>query len=266
MRQPYKVVILCGGRGMRLLGRAGEEPKALAPIGDRPILWHVMKRYSHFGFRDFVLALGYKGERIVDYFDRYCLRHCDVTVAFSDPLHRVYHTALDDDERDWTVTFVHTGLDTMTGGRLKRVAAYIAEDTFLATYTDGLADIDLAGVFAFHRRSALRATMVSVHLPTAFGLIEARNGVATRFREKPIAADRINGGFFVFHRSILDTIEGDDTVLEEEPLQSLVEHGAVGVYEHEGFWHCLDTPKDAEYLNALWSAGRAPWLRWETRS
>jgi len=262
MKQPYKVVILCGGLGTRLRAHAENLPKALVPIGGKPIIWHVMKLYSHYGFRDFVLTLGYKGDMIIDYFNRYLTMHCDFTMTFGEGYAPMLHTELPQDEKEWTITFVHTGLNTMTGGRIKRIASYIPEAHFLATYTDGLSDVNIQAVLDTHLASDMDATMVSVNLPTTFGLIEALDGVATQFREKPLTTDRINGGFFVFRRSIFERIRGDDVVLEEEPLQSLVDEGRVGVYQHDGFWRCMDTPKDSLALSELWQRGSVPWKTW----
>lgn len=262
MKQPYKVVILCGGLGTRLRAHAENVPKALVQIGGKPIIWHVMKLYSRFGFRDFILTLGYKGEMILNYFEQYCTQQCDYTLEFSNPKTHVFHTKLPEDEREWRITFAHTGLNTNTGGRIKRIEPYIAEEHFLATYTDGLSDVNIAEVLEKHLASGLEATMVSVNLPTTFGLVEAQDGLATRFREKPRTTDRINGGFFVFRRSIFNRISGDDVVLEEEPLQSLVDEGRVGVYQHDGFWQCMDTPKDAMALTDIWNSGTIPWKTW----
>jgi glucose-1-phosphate cytidylyltransferase len=262
MKKSYSVVILCGGLGIRMRAYAEHVPKALVPIGGRPIIWHVMKLYSHHGFRDFILPLGYMGEAIIDYFRHYHVRNRDFSMTFGNAPETRFHTELPEDEREWTITFVHTGLHTRTGGRLLRVRPYIDGDHFLATYTDGLCDANLADVLDHHLRSGMQATMLSVNLPTTFGLVEDENGIATRFREKPRALDRINGGFFVFHRSVLDRIEGDDTILEQGPLQTLVAERALGVYRHDGYWSCMDTPKDVQTLGALWEQGNAPWRLW----
>jgi glucose-1-phosphate cytidylyltransferase len=262
MKQPYKVVILCGGLGTRMQAYAQHMPKSLVPIGGRPIIWHVMKLYSRYGFRDFVLTLGYKGDAIIDYFRHYHARNCDFTMTFNGAAESRFHTTLPDDEREWSISFVHTGLHTMTGGRVLRVAPYIAEEHFLATYTDGLSDVNIRNLLDQHLRTGVKATMLSVNIPTTFGMVEAENGIAIRFREKPLALERINGGFFVFHRSIFDRIKEDATVLEEEPLQSLVEEGQLGVYQHDGFWACMDTPKDVLHLDSVWNSGNAPWKTW----
>lgn len=263
MKKPYKVVILCGGLGIRMRAYAEHIPKALVPVGGMPILWHVMKLYSHYGFRDFVLTLGYKGEKIIDYFRHYHSRRCDFTMTFNGVPESRFHTALPEDEREWSISFVHTGQTTMTGGRIKRIEDYIKEDHFLATYTDGLTDANIESIFDQHLRTGVGATMLSVNLPTTFGLVEEKDGIATRFREKPLAMDRINGGFFVFHRSIFEHIEGDHIVLEEEPMQKLVCEQRLGIYQHDGYWGCMDTPKDVSILEAIWQTGNIPWKTWE---
>jgi glucose-1-phosphate cytidylyltransferase len=257
------VVILCGGKGVRISAYTEHIPKPMVLIGGRPILWHVMKLYSHFGFRNFILALGYKGDKIIDYFEHYKERYCDYTLPLSKKCDRVYTTELPADENEWKITFAHTGDNTMTGGRVKRVARYIHDEHFLVTYADGVSDVNLAEVLKQHQTSGLDMTMVTVECQSNFGLVETEDGKATHFREKPRFDLRINGGFFACNRSVLDYIAGDETVLEEEPIEQLVAERKVGVYEHNGFWQCMDTPKDYMDLKALWDSGNAPWKIWE---
>jgi glucose-1-phosphate cytidylyltransferase len=261
-RQPYKVVILCGGTGTRLREETEFKPKPLVEIGGRPILWHIMKHYSRFGFRDFVLALGYRGEMIVDYFENYYRRNCDYTLSLGRGGGREFHGEPESDEQEWRITFAWTGQDTMTGGRIRRIERHIGEDLFLATYGDGVSDVDIPSVIDFHRASGRTATLVGVHLPTTFGVLEADGGTVREFREKPILKGWINGGFFVFNREFFRQLHSDLDVLEERPMKELVDRGALGVFPHDGFWKCMDTWKDVVALNRLWHEG-APWNTWD---
>lgn len=258
---PQTVVLLCGGKGLRMRADGGGPPKSLVRIGGRPIIWHVMKIYSQFGYRDFVLTLGHRGEEIVEYFERYLRSSCDSTMTF-DPPDRVTHSQLPDDERAWSLTFLQTGEDTQTGGRIKRAVDHIRGDHFLATYTDGVADVNIAQLVRQHLSSGLPATMLSVFTPIRFGIVEAQNGIVTRFEEKPTRSVRINGGFFAFHKSILDRIGGDDDRLEMDVLMPLAAEGRLGCLEHDGFWHCVDTPKDLLELQRRWDSGHALWKSW----
>lgn len=257
------VVLLCGGKGVRMSAYAEHIPKPMIPIGDKPIVWHVMKLYSHFGFRNFILALGYKGDKIVDYFEHYKERQSDYTLPFDKNQERTYLNKLPADEREWNITFAHTGRETMTGGRIKRVADYLNCDHFLLTYADGVADVNVADVLERHLSSNNDITMVTVPLATNFGLVEAREGKIVRFREKPRSDVRINGGFFACSKRVLDLIEGDDTVFEEGPIEQMVAEGKAAAYEHNGFWACMDTPKDYLHLKGLWDSGNPPWKIWE---
>lgn len=259
---PKKVVILCGGLGTRMREETEFRPKPLVEVGGRPILWHIMKTYSHYGYRDFVLALGYKGETIVDYFENYRRRCNDYTLTLSDTPSREYYGSLPEDERHWRITFGWTGTETMTGGRIRRLRPYLQDGPFLATYGDGVSDVDVNKVVEFHRRSGRKATLVGVKLPTTFGVLEESGGKVTEFREKPVVNGCINGGFFVFEPSVLDLLRGDEEVLEEHPLRTLVEWGELGVYRHDGFWKCMDTVKDVQSANGIWNTGKAPWKVW----
>ncbi len=258
MSTQHPVIILAGGKGMRLRPHADLVPKALVPVGGMPVIWHVMKLYSRCGYRHFVIALGHKGDIIAEWFERYRARRCHYTLSMDGSPHR-YHAALPDDERDWTITFVHTGEDTQTGGRVLRARAFVETDHFLATYADGLSSVDIAAIARTHLDQGLPATMLSVLSPSRFGVVEAVDGKVTRFEEKPHSHIRINGGFFMFHRSIFDRISGDDAVLERDVLEPMAREGLLGVHEYDGFWHCLDTQKDLHTLERLWSSGHAPW-------
>ncbi len=258
-----KVVILCGGKGVRLSAYSESLPKPLVQIGGKPIIWHVMKLYSHYGFRDFILALGYKGDRIVDYFEHYKKLHCDNTISLNKNKQRIYRSELPPDERDWSITFAHTGEDTMTGGRLKRIEQYIDSEDFLLTYADGVSNVDIGAVHARHLASGNDLTMVTVEIASNFGLVETENDRVVSFQEKPRVSVRINGGFFACSRRVFEHLEGDETVFEETPIRTLVTEGKVGAFEHDGFWACMDTPKDYQTLDKLWHSGNPPWKLWD---
>jgi glucose-1-phosphate cytidylyltransferase len=262
----YKAVILCGGQGTRIRGVADGIPKPLIDIGGKPILWHIMKTYSFYGVRKFVLCLGYRGEAIIDYLENYQSRTHDFTMTINDREHRTFmaESRNDHDIDEWEITFALTGEDTMTGGRIKRIQRYIGEDTFFATYGDGVSDVDLRGLLKFHRQHGKAATLTGVHLPTTFGIVESDDdGKITSFREKPVMPGRINGGYFVFNRSIFDQIDGDSTVLEDVPFKRLVRNSEIAMYKWDGFWHCMDTSKDHMELNRIWAGGKAPWKLWQ---
>jgi glucose-1-phosphate cytidylyltransferase len=260
-RSPYKVVILCGGMGTRMWEETEFKPKPLVEIGGRPILWHIMKHYSRFGFRDFILALGYKGEMIADYFENYYQRNCDYTLSLDSSGHREYHQEPDSDEHDWKITFAWTGDETRTAGRIARVGRYIEEDLFLVTYGDGVSDVDIAAVVDFHRTTGKTATLVGVPLPSTFGVVETEGVSVTEFREKPVLSGWINGGFFVYDRAFLDYAAGEDADLDR-PLKELVKRKQLAMYRYDGFWKSMDTYKDVLDLNKMWQSGNAPWKTW----
>jgi glucose-1-phosphate cytidylyltransferase len=259
-----QVVILCGGQCTRIRAVAEDRPKPMVDVGGRPILWHIMKYYHSFGVRRFVLALGHQGEKIVDYFANYRLRHHDFTMNTRDASARLFH----DEEgaevtEDWEITMAHTGEETMTGGRIRRVARHLHGDTFFATYGDGLSTVDLRQLLAFHRAHGRIATLTGVHQPTTFGIVEAGdNGLIQSFREKPTLGGYINGGYFVLGRGVLDEIEDDATILEEKPFRALIQRGQLAMYRHDGFWQCMDHYKDYTTLNKVWATGVAPWKVW----
>lgn len=258
-----KVVILCGGRGSRLGQESEVRPKPMVSIGERPILWHIMKYYASFGHRDFVLCLGYKGEIIKDYFLGYEARQNDVTVELGRNGGVTIHG--EHGEQGWRVTLADTGLETLTGGRVARIQRYITEDTFLLTYGDGLADVDLERLLEFHRQHGKIATITAVHPPARFGELVFSEGQVKLFAEKPqVGSGLINGGFFVFDRRVFDYLSDDPLCsLEREPLLALVRDGQMMAYEHDGFWQCADTVRELDVLRQLWETGAAPWRTWE---
>jgi glucose-1-phosphate cytidylyltransferase len=259
-----QVIILCGGRGTRLREQTEFIPKPLVEIGGLPILWHVMKIYAHFGFTDFILALGYLGHRIKDYFLPYGGEQHGVRLPIADcqspdsgksPIANRQSPI----GAEWHILFADTGQDTPTGGRIKALEQFIEGDTFLATYSDGLADLDLSALLAFHRSHGRLATLTAVRPYSQFGLLDLEEtGRIARFREKPRLEDWVNGGFFVFERGVFDYLQPDST-LEREPFERLAADGEIFAYRHEGFWDCMDTYKDTEVLNQLWNTGQAPW-------
>lgn len=256
-----KVVILCGGKGTRLKEQTESIPKPLIEIAGRPILWHIMKIYAAHGFDDFILCLGYKGQAIKEYFmDYLSWRHHDFALDLSGKEGAV--RMLNHDRERWKITFVDTGEQTNTGGRIRRVAPFICEDSFMATYGDGVADIDIRKLVEFHHHHRRMGTITVVNPPSQFGLVELeKDGRVGRFREKPLLDYWINGGFFVFRREFFDCLKDDD-ILEKEPLERLVREGQLMAFPHQAYWQCMDTYKDTIELNELWAGGRAPWKKW----
>jgi glucose-1-phosphate cytidylyltransferase len=256
-----KVVILCGGLGTRLREETEFRPKPMVPVGGRPILWHIMKYYAHFGHKEFILCLGYKGEFIKDYFRNYHWNTSDVTLTLGrNPKIRYHNTH---DEEDWTVTLLDTGQDTMTGGRLKRALPHVGEDTFLLTYGDGLTDSDLNAAIAFHQRHGAIGTVTAVKPGGRFGELGMDGETIQSFHEKPEKESGfISGGFFVLNKAIGNYLTGDQCVLEKEPLSRLAAAGQLKAWKHEGFWQCMDNLREMELLNRLWASGQAPWKVW----
>ncbi|MCX8175583.1 MAG: sugar phosphate nucleotidyltransferase [Candidatus Micrarchaeota archaeon] len=233
-----KAIILCGGMGLRLREETQRVPKPMVEVCGKPILWHIMNAYSHFGFKDFILCIGYKGEVIRDYFSGG--KHC---------------------RPDWNVTIADTGLESQTGSRIKQVERYISEDNFFVTYGDGLTDADIGRLLAFHKRQKTIGTLTAVHPHSKWGLIQAgKDGIVKKFVEKPVLVDYINGGYFVFKKEFFDFLSADKScVLEKEPLYSLVKKRQLSMFTHEGFWHAMDTYKDYTDLNAM--CANPPWVR-----
>lgn len=255
-----EVVILCGGMGSRLREETELRPKPMVEIGGRPILWHIMRGYASYGFKHFVLALGYKGEVIKRYFLDYYHLRSNLTVS----LVTGALTAHDGDREDWLVRLVDTGLATQTGGRLKRLDSWLPKETFLFTYGDGVCDINIQDLLRFHQAHGRLATVTAVRPASRFGGLSFNGDLVTEFSEKPqIGEGWINGGFFVLEPAVLDYIGADDTVFEREPLERLAKDGQLAAYRHAGFWQCMDTLRDVRLLESLWESGRAPWKVWE---
>ncbi len=255
-----KVVILAGGMGTRISEETGVRPKPMVEIGGKPILWHIMKIYSHYGFNDFVICLGYKGYMIKEYFSNYFLHMSDVTFDMRRNTMEVHQRYAE----PWQVTLIETGIETMTGGRIKQVAPYLGKETFLLTYGDGVADVNITELVAYHRRHGRTATVTSTQPTGRFGALHLdENKRVLSFQEKPAGdGSWINGGFFVIEPSLLGRIAGDQTVFEKEPLESLARDGGLIAYQHAGFWQPMDTLRDRNLLEDLWRTGKAPWKVW----
>ena len=255
-----KTVILAGGLGSRLGEETATRPKPMVEIGGRPIIWHIMKIYSAYGLNDFIICLGYKGYMIKEYFSNYFLHMSDVTIDLTRNGMEVHQNYAE----PWRITLVDTGADTMTGGRLKAIRPYLTEgETFCFTYGDGVAAIDIAALTAFHAAHGRRATITAVAPPGRFGALEFDGDKVTSFREKPDGdGGRINGGFFVADPSVLDLIEGPDTVWEREPMETLAAEGDLVAFRHDGFWAAMDTLRDKLALEEMWTRGAAPWKVW----
>jgi glucose-1-phosphate cytidylyltransferase len=260
-----KAVILCGGLGTRLREETEYRPKPLVPIGDRPILWHIMKTYAAFGVNEFILALGYKGEMIKDFFLNYDALVSDFTIDLQSksitPLNGAH------DEANWRVTLVDTGQATQTGGRIKRLQDLLGdEERFLLTYGDGVSDVDLEALVLFHQRSGCAVTLTGVRPLARFGELMTSGDHVVRFAEKPATGDAwINGGYFVMTPRVFDYLEGDETILERQPLERLADQRQLAVFKHDGYWQCMDTYRDVVLLNEEWASGHAPWKRWQDR-
>jgi glucose-1-phosphate cytidylyltransferase len=251
-----KVVILAGGFGTRLSEYTESIPKPMVTVGGRPMLWHIMKTYASFGHNDFYLALGYKAEVVKEYFLHYRNLNADFTIDLLNGDIKSHQS----DEIDWKVTLVKTGIDSMTGGRLKRMQKYIGNETFLLTYGDGLSNIDIEALLKFHRGHGKMVTVSAVHPVARFGELEITKDQVTSFQEKPQTSQGwINGGYFVIEPEFFDLIEGDDMILEKEPLESAAKNGELMAYHHKGFWKCMDTKRDRDALEKMWLSGNPPW-------
>ena len=254
-----KVAILAGGVGSRLSEETETKPKPMVEIGGRPILWHIMKHYSWYGFDEFVIALGYKGEVIKKYMVDYFPLNSNLTVNLRTGQVRVNGG----DKPDWIVDLVETGIPTMTGGRIKRLAPYLGNETFMLTWGDGVSDVDLRQLLAFHRAHGKLATLTAVRPAARFGHLDLDGDRVVEFSEKPQTREGwINGAFFVLEPGVMDYIDGDDTQWEREPLERLARDGQLMAYRHTSFWQCMDTLRDKVLLNELWNSGRAPWRIW----
>ena len=257
-----KTVIFCGGQGTRLREETEFRPKPLVEVGGRPILWHIMKHYQHFGFADFVLTLGYRGDMIRDYFLNYEAMTRDFTIQLGQHQKIEYHGA--HDETDFRVTCAETGAETMTGGRLKSAAKYLDNETFFLTYGDGLSDVDIAKTLEFHRSHGKLATVTIVRAPSKFGTVSVEDDErVSRFVEKPLQDNWVNAGFFVLEPQVLDLIEGDETTWEKGPLETLAQRGELMAYRHDGVFLAIDTYREYLILNEAWKNGEVPWKVWK---
>jgi len=255
-----KVIILAGGLGTRISEESYLKPKPMIEIGDQPILWHIMKYYSSFGFHEFIICCGYKGHVIKEYFADYYLHRSDVTFDFSDGNRMTVHQNV---AEPWRVTLVDTGLMTQTGGRVRRVQKYIGNEPFMLTYGDGVSDVDLNGLLDQHKKSGKNATLTGIQPGGRFGVLDVLDETVTGFREKAKEdGGWINGGFMVLEPEIFERLSGDACVLEREPLETLAQEGKLGIYKHNGFWQCMDTQRDKVKLEELWNSGNAPWRVW----
>ncbi|HLT80200.1 MAG TPA: glucose-1-phosphate cytidylyltransferase [Cyclobacteriaceae bacterium] len=257
-----KVVILAGGYGTRISEESGIRPKPMVEVGGKPILWHVMKIYSHYGLNDFIICCGYKGYIIKEYFSNYFLHTADVTLDMRSNQMEVHNAFAE----PWRITLIDTGETTMTGGRIKRIRQYLNEQTFCLTYGDGVGNVNIKELIEFHKSNGVKATLTGVHTPGRFGAFTLKNDDPTirHFEEKPLnnQSPWINGGFFVLEPSVIDYIDGDDTVWERGPLAKLAQDGELCAYRHNGFWQPMDTLRDKMVLEDLWRTG-APWKVWE---
>lgn len=247
--------------GTRLSEETDLKPKPMVGIGDKPMLWHIMKVYSHFGFDDFILCLGYKGYMIKEYFSNYFLHQADVTIDMRSNKMKVHHQKAE----PWKITLVDTGLNTMTGGRIKRIEKYVDGETFMLTYGDGLADVDVRKLLAFHKKTGRRATLTAVQPSGKFGAlnIDAGNRI-TSFCEKPHGDGAwVNGGFFVLEPGVFRYLDGDDAIWEREPLERIAKENGLAAYKHSGFWKCMDTLRDKMDLEKYWNDGNPPWKVWK---
>lgn len=257
-----QVVILAGGYGTRISEESYLKPKPMIEIGGKPILWHIMKHYSHFGFNDFIICAGYKQHVIKEWFADYFLHNSDITFDFKNGKDEI--RVLNQHCEPWEVTVVDTGLDTMTGGRLKRVKKYLKDESFMMTYGDGVCDVAIDKLLDYHNKVGKTVTLTSVSIEQNKGVLNIKDGIIQSFREKNnIDNARINGGFMVIEPKIFDYIESDSTTFEREPMDRLAEQGELAAFRHDGFWQCMDTKREMDKLEMLWASGTAPWKTWE---
>lgn len=256
-----KVVILAGGLGTRISEESHLKPKPMIEVGDAPILWHIMKYYSSFGFDEFIICCGYKGYVIKEYFADYYLHRSDITFDFSNNNEMIVHNNV---AEPWKVTVVDTGLKTMTGGRLKRIQKYVGDETFMMTYGDGVSDVDLGKLLQFHKEHGKAATITAIQPGGRFGVLDIDKEQSVRHFVEKAKEDGgwINGGFMVLEPEVFDYIAGDETFFEREPLENLAKDGRLTAYKHYGFWKCMDTLRDKETLDYLWNNKQAAWKRW----
>lgn len=256
-----KVVILAGGFGTRISEESHLRPKPMVEIGGKPILWHIMKGYSHYGFDEFIICCGYKQHMIKEYFADYYLHNSDVTFDFSDNNKMIIHNNV---AEPWKVTLIDTGLNTMTGGRIKRIHKYVGNETFMMTYGDAVTDMDIRKLYEFHRKHGKKATLTAIEVNQRFGVLNLAGDIITDFREKENAnGSRVSAGYMVLEPDVFNYIEGDETVFEKEPLQKLAEEGELMAYKYNGFWQCMDTKREKDMLEKMWAEGNCPWKTWE---
>jgi glucose-1-phosphate cytidylyltransferase len=257
--KPMKVVILAGGLGTRLSEETVIKPKPMVEIGGNPILWHIMKIYSHYGFNDFVICLGYKGYMIKEYFANYFLHMSDVTIDIKNNKIEIHQNF----SEPWKISLIDTGENTMTGGRVKRVQSYVGDESFMLTYGDGVSNVNIPNLIKFHKQRGQTGTLTAIRPVGRFGVLELQDANVTTFLEKPKGqGGYINGGFFVFEPELFDYLKDDTTILERDPLESLATEGQLNAYKHEGFWYPMDTLRDKNYLENIWATGQAPWKVW----
>ena len=256
-----KVVILAGGFGTRISEESQLLPKPMIEIGGMPIMWHIMKEYSYYGFNEFVICAGYKQHVIKKWFSDYFIHTSDITFDFTQDNQMIVHNRFSE---PWKVTVIDTGLNTMTGGRIKRMKPYVGDEAFLLTYGDGVSDVDISKIVDFHREHGKIVTLTSVEIAQRFGVLDLNGNEVTTFKEKHTGDDnRINAGYMMVEPKIFDYIEGDQTIFEKHTLEKLASMGEVMAFKHDGFWQCMDTKREKEMLEALWNSGKAPWKKWE---
>ncbi len=255
-----QVIILAGGKGTRLVEETTTRPKPMVEIGGKPILWHIMNVYASYGFKEFLIACGYKGEMIKEYFHNYSLHSCDYFLDLRDGSRKIVSA----NGIDWRIGMIDTGQETMTGGRIRRLRRFVGDEPFMVTYGDGLGNVDVRALAAFHQAHGKLATVTAVRPPARFGGLVLERERVSEFSEKPQTGEGwINGGFFVFEPQVFDYIEGDGTILEHEPLERLASDGQLMAYRHHGFWQPMDTLREKQLLESLWNSGNAPWKTWE---
>lgn len=254
-----KAVILAGGFGTRISEESHLKPKPMIEIGEKPILWHIMKIYSAYGINDFIICCGYKGYVVKEYFANYFLHTSDITIDVQANDIQVHRKGAE----PWKITLVNTGVETMTGGRLKRVEKYLDNETFCFTYGDGIAQLEIDKLIEYHRKQGRLATLIGIQMPGRFGVMEVNNNCVVQFQEKPQNNGTwTNGGFFVLEPDVLALIDGDETIWEKGPLEKLAQDNQLAIYKHYGFWAAMDTLRDKNYIESLWNSGRAPWKVW----
>jgi len=254
-----KVLILAGGYGTRLSEETDIRPKPMIEIGGKPILWHIMKSYSHYGYNDFVILLGYKGYSVKEYFANYYLHQSDITFDIKNGKMEVHNNS----SEPWKVTLLDTGMDSMTGGRIKRAKKFIGDEAFMLTYGDGVSDVNISELVEFHKKNNKQVTVTAIKPAGRFGVLDLNSNLVTKFIEKPAGdGNWINGGFMVCQPEILDLIESEQTIFEKYPLETLAKKEEILAYKHNGFWQCMDTLRDKNFLNELWHKNQAPWKVW----